>query len=112
LVTKGDSHHQMAKVEESGLAKHFDHVEVVREKDPATYLELATRHRFDVTAMLMVGNSVKSDILPVLEVGGHAVHIPYQFTWALERAEVTDDHPARTRFARVGSVRELGALLP
>jgi putative hydrolase of the HAD superfamily len=111
LVTKGDSHHQMAKVEESGLAKHFDHVEVVREKDPSTYLELANRHGVDVTTMLMVGNSVKSDILPVLEIGGHAIHIPYQFTWALERADIDDDHPGRARFARVNSVRDLRLLL-
>jgi putative hydrolase of the HAD superfamily len=111
LVTKGDPHHQLAKVNESGVAKHFDHVEVVAEKDPDTYRELAARHRFDVETMLMVGNSLKSDVLPILDIGGHAVHIPYTYTWALEQAQLDETHPGFHRFTQIATLHELPALL-
>jgi putative hydrolase of the HAD superfamily len=112
LITKGDQHHQLAKVDESGLGYHFDHIEVVSEKDVATYQGLADQHQFDLGAFMMVGNSVKSDILPVLDAGGTAVHIPYRFTWDLERAEVPDEHPARSRFIQATSLADVLALLP
>ncbi len=111
LISKGDTHHQMTKVRESGLREHFDHVEIVTEKDPDTYRELGTRHGFDLDRFVMVGNSVKSDILPVLEIGGHAVHIPYTFTWALERAEITEDHPALSRFRQLDRLGQVPSLL-
>jgi putative hydrolase of the HAD superfamily len=111
LVSKGDTHHQMSKVHESGLRSHFDHVEIVAEKDPSTYRALAEKYSFDLRTMLMVGNSVKSDILPVLDVGANAVHIPYTFTWALERAEITAEHPGWTRYWRLNRLGELPSLL-
>ncbi len=111
LISKGDAHHQLSKVRESGLHDHFDHVEIVNEKDPATYRGLGTKHRFDLERFVMVGNSVKSDILPVLEIGGHAVHIPYTFTWALEHAEITEDHPARARFRQLDRLAQVPDLL-
>ena len=111
LISKGDSHHQLSKVRESGLQHHFTHVEIVAEKDPATYRSLSAVHGFDLQSMAMVGNSIKSDILPVLEVGGHAVHIPYQYTWALERAEISDDHPGRARFHRLDRLAQVPDLL-
>ncbi len=111
LITKGDSHHQLSKVRESGLAQFFDHVEVVAEKDTDTYFRLAEEHGYKIDRFLMVGNSVKSDVLPVLDVGGLAVHIPYKFTWGLELAEVQPEHPAVHRFYRAERLRDIPVLL-
>ncbi len=112
LITKGDQHHQLSKVDESGLAQHFDHIEVVSEKDVATYQGLATRHQYELDRFLMIGNSVKSDILPVLDAGGTAVHIPYQYTWDLERAEVPELHPGRARLLELRTLTDLFDVLP
>jgi putative hydrolase of the HAD superfamily len=111
LVTKGDSHHQLSKVAESGLSKYFDHIEVVGEKNTATYADLAKMHGFELQQFLMIGNSVKSDVLPVLDAGGCAVHIPYTYTWDLELAEVPPDHPGLPRFHRATSLRDVPELL-
>lgn len=90
LITKGDLIHQTRKVTTSGLDHHFDHVEIVLEKDAATYRRVLTEWNIEPERMCMVGNSVRSDILPVLAIGGHAVHVPYPLLWDLERAP--DDH--------------------
>lgn len=111
LVTKGDLFHQESKVAESGLGDLFEHVAVVAEKDAATYARVARQVGTDPTRLLMVGNSVRSDVLPVLELGGHAVHIPYHVTWALEEAEVPADVPGPGSTAQLASVRELPAYL-
>jgi len=87
LITKGDLIHQSHKVTTSGLAHHFEQVEIVLEKDPETYATLLSRHRIDPTRFCMVGNSVRSDILPVLSLGGHGVHVPYPILWDLEHVE-------------------------
>lgn len=89
LITKGDLVHQLRKVETSGLAHHFSDVEVVREKDPEVYRSIVKRFGVRPERFLMVGNSVRSDVLPVLAIGGHAVHVPYHLTWELEHV---DDH--------------------
>ena len=102
LITKGDLVHQQRKVRTSGLAHHFEHVRVVLEKDVWTYTELLTEWGVDPTRFLMVGNSVKSDILPVLEIGGQGVHVPYHVTWS---HEVVEHHDGV--FAELGSIREL-----
>ena len=88
LITKGDLHHQMRKIEESGLAVHFTGVHVVAEKDPATYERILRQHAFNPAEFVMVGNSVRSDLLPVLALGGRGVHVPYHVTWAHEVANV------------------------
>ncbi|CBS85871.1 HAD family hydrolase [Azospirillum lipoferum] len=106
LITKGDLFDQESKVARSGLSELFHAVEIVSEKDPATYRRVMDRHGIDPERFLMVGNSVRSDILPVLATGAHAVHIPYAITWAHEEAEVPDDH-----YRRLDSVRDLPALL-
>jgi putative hydrolase of the HAD superfamily len=92
VITKGDLLHQETKVVRSGLDELFWRVEIVSEKDPATYRRILERHDIDPATFVMVGNSVRSDVLPVLEVGGRAVHIPYAVTWELEHAEVDPDH--------------------
>ena len=87
LITKGDLVHQTRKVTTSGLEHHFTDIEIVLEKDPNTYRKIL--HRLGVSAdrFCMIGNSVRSDVLPVMAIGGHAVHVPYHITWELERAD-------------------------
>jgi putative hydrolase of the HAD superfamily len=87
VITKGDLLHQETKVARSGLDELFWRVEIVSEKDEATYRRILERHRVDPTTFVMVGNSVRSDVLPVLAIGGRAIHVPYSVTWALEHAE-------------------------
>lgn len=87
VVTKGDLLDQETKLARSGLADRFERIEVVSEKDAATYQSLMVQAGVTPEAFLMVGNSVKSDILPVLAVGACAVHIPCGATWAHERVE-------------------------
>ncbi|MEW6582299.1 MAG: HAD family hydrolase [Actinomycetota bacterium] len=103
LVTKGDLFHQESKVAAAGVAELFESVEIVAEKDPATYTRIIGRMGVAPAAFCMVGNSVRSDIAPVLDIGGAGVHVPYHVTWAMEHAEVDERHP---RLARVASIRE------
>jgi putative hydrolase of the HAD superfamily len=94
LVTKGDLMHQESKIAASGLADYFWQIEIVSEKDPSTYQRLLDRHAVASADFVMIGNSVASDVLPVLAIGGRAVHVPYHITWALEVAAVDgDDFP-------------------
>ena len=105
LITKGDLIHQTAKVETSGLEHHFAHVEILLEKDPATYDRILRRHGIDAERFCMVGNSVRSDILPVMALGGTGVHVPYPLLWELEHVD-HDEH-----FAELSSIAELPAWL-
>ncbi len=84
LITKGDLFHQEAKVRDSGLADLFRRIEIVSEKDPATYARLLEEFGVPAQRFLMVGNSLRSDIVPVLELGGWGVHVPYHRTWQHE----------------------------
>jgi len=104
VVTKGDLLHQESKVARSGLAELFWQVEIVSEKDEASYRRLLERWRIDPATFVMVGNSVRSDVLPVLAIGGRAVHVPYHVTWVLEHAE---PDPERHDFPVLGSMAEL-----
>jgi putative hydrolase of the HAD superfamily len=87
VITKGDLWNQEQKLARSDLADLMWGVEIVAEKDLATYRRILHRYDVDPANFVMVGNSVRSDILPVLEAGGRAVHIPHEHTWALEVAE-------------------------
>ena len=89
LITKGDLVHQTRKVTTSGIEHHFTDIEIVLEKDPDTYAKILQRLDVDPDRFLMIGNSVRSDVLPVLALGGHAIHVPYHITWEHERI---DDH--------------------
>ena len=86
IIIKGDLFHQECKVEESGLADLCHAVEIVSEKTTETYNDLFARHGTGPEKALMVGNSLKSDVIPALEAGAWGVHIPYKITWALERS--------------------------
>lgn len=101
IVTKGDLMHQESKVAGSGLAEYFDDVAIVTEKDEATYARILHRCAVGAGRFLMAGNSVKSDVLPVLALGGRAVHIPYHVTWVREL--VTHDNS----FPTLTSIRDL-----
>ena len=95
VITKGDLLDQEAKIERSGLAAHFDRVEVVTDKSPDVYRLLLARTGIAPQRFLMVGNSLRSDILPVVSLGAHAVHIPYHVTWAHELVPVQPGETAR-----------------
>jgi putative hydrolase of the HAD superfamily len=101
VITKGDLVHQERKLVESGLLRHMDAVSIVNEKDPATYRRVLDEHRIDASSFVMVGNAMRSDVLPVLAIGGRAVHIPYALTWGHEHAVADCDVPT------LGSIREL-----
>lgn len=104
LITKGDLWHQESKVAASGIADRFDGVEIVSEKDPATYRRILDRHDVDPSRFCMVGNSVRSDVLPLLDIGARALHVPYEFLWA---HEAVDGAEADVRFQTLGSIREV-----
>jgi putative hydrolase of the HAD superfamily len=87
VITKGDLWNQEQKLARSGLADLMWRIEIVSEKDPPTYARILNRHGVDPATFVMVGNSVRSDVLPVIEVGGRAVHIPHELTWVQELAD-------------------------
>jgi putative hydrolase of the HAD superfamily len=90
LITKGDLFDQEMKVARSGLAALFERIEIVAEKDVPTYRRILQHAGIEPTQFTMVGNSLRSDVLPVLQLGGRAVHVPYHTTWTHERALVTE----------------------
>ena len=109
LLTKGDLLDQETKLARSGLGTHFTGVEIVSEKDAAVYSRVMARHGIAPERFVMVGNSLRSDILPVLAAGGHAVYVPYDVTWIHER--VTPEALADVQFHQVEHIRELPDLL-
>jgi len=109
VVTKGDLFHQEAKVAGSGLADRFARVEIVSEKDVATYRRVMDAADVAADRFLMIGNSVRSDVLPVVELGGHAAHLPYVYTWELEH--VPDADAQRQGFHELRSIHELPGLV-
>ncbi len=108
VITKGDLFHQESKLARSGLVEDLWQVEIVAEKDEPTYLRILDRYGIDPATFVMVGNSVKSDILPVLALGGRAVHIEYELTWEMELADADKSHEG---YAELDTIRDLPALL-
>ncbi len=107
LVTKGDLKDQHRKIDESGLAARFDAVEIVHEKDTTSYGAILSRLGTPPDGFVMIGNSLRSDVLPVLEIGAWAVHVPYQTTWALEHAEEPTRHPRFRQAQRLPDVVDI-----
>jgi putative hydrolase of the HAD superfamily len=105
IVTKGDLLEQESKVERSGLREHFHGVEIVSRKDRTTYERIARRRGIAPGDFVMVGNSLRSDVLPVVAMGGLGVHIPYHTTWAHE--EVDEEELGRHAYVELRSIREL-----
>ena len=109
LITKGDLLDQQSKLARSAIGHHFQHVEVVSDKREETYQGVLDRHGIAPERLVMVGNSLRSDILPVLAIGGYAVHIPYPITWAHERAGKPSWSHARLQ--KLDSLARLPALI-
>ncbi len=105
LLTKGDLFDQESKIARSGLGDYFDHVEIVSEKDEAAYRRIFQRHGATPDTFVMVGNSLRSDVLPVARLGFRAVYVPYHATWVHEH--VPAEELAGVEFHEVASVREV-----
>lgn len=105
ILTKGDLFDQESKIARSGLGHYFKHVEIVSEKNEQTYQRVLQKYNIQPADFLMIGNSLKSDVLPVVHIGGRAIHIPYEITWAHE--QVKDEQLTGKSFITVGSAREL-----
>ncbi|MBX2929175.1 MAG: HAD family hydrolase [Saprospiraceae bacterium] len=104
MATKGDLLDQERKLKKSGLERFFHHIEIMSDKKEADYRKLLRHLDIAPEAFLMIGNSIKSDVLPVLEIGGHGIHVPYHITWEHEKVEVQIDNP---RFRQVDHIREI-----
>jgi putative hydrolase of the HAD superfamily len=108
LATKGDLLDQHRKLTKSGLGHYFHHIEIMTEKGETDYQKLMKRLDITPSEFAMVGNSLKSDILPVLQIGGHGFHVPYHTTWAHEKIEINIDH---ANFRQLNSIKEIIAHL-
>ena len=108
LVTKGDIFDQERKLAASGLADYFAAIEIVADKTPATYARIFERHTEGAGHTVMVGNSLRSDILPPLAAGGFAVYVPHELTWSYEHADEPENEP---RYARVDHIGQLPAAI-
>jgi putative hydrolase of the HAD superfamily len=109
LITKGDLLDQEQKLARSGLGELFHAVEIVSDKSPLTYRRIFTRHGDGPEHSMMVGNSLKSDVVPAIEVGGWGIYIPHPLTWAHEHMDAPNDAP---RFRQIERIGELPGLLP
>jgi putative hydrolase of the HAD superfamily len=111
IITKGDLLDQERKVAQSGLGDLFHAVEIVSHKTPASYARIFARHGDGAAHALMIGNSLKSDVLPMLDAGGYAVHVPHALTWALEVADPPQGHARFHAIADLGHLPHLVATL-
>lgn len=109
MATKGDLLDQERKLKKSGLEKYFHHIEIMSEKKAADYQKLIKHLDIVPQDFAMIGNSLKSDVLPVLELGGYGFHIPYHVTWAHERVET---EITNQRFKKLNSISEILNHLP
>lgn len=108
VATKGDLTDQQRKLSKSGLEKYFDHIEIMSDKTEREYELLFDHLGIHASQFLMIGNSLKSDILPVLSLGGNGIHIPFEVTW---QHEETKDEINNPRFQSTGSIAEILEIL-
>ncbi len=104
MATKGDLLDQERKLIKSGLEKHFHHIEIMSDKKEGDYRKLLKHLDCKAENFLMVGNSIKSDVLPVIEIGGNAIHVPYHTTWTHEK---TNHGLDKSSFITVDSISEI-----
>lgn len=104
VATKGDLLDQERKLKKSGIEHYFHHTEIMSDKKESDYKKLIKHLDIQPGEFMMIGNSIKSDVLPVLEIGGHAVHIPYHTTWAHEHIEAIVDH---ANFRHINTLAEI-----
>jgi putative hydrolase of the HAD superfamily len=107
LVTKGDLFDQERKLAASGLGEFFDGVEIVSEKTPEVYARVFSRHGDGPERAMMIGNSLKSDVVPALVAGSWGVYVPHDLTWVLEHVEPPDSNPRYRRLDHLGQVYPL-----
>jgi putative hydrolase of the HAD superfamily len=113
LVTKGDLLDQERKLAQSGLGELFDGVEIVSHKTPETYAAIFARHGDGAERAMMVGNSLRSDVVPAIRAGSWGVFVPHNLTWEVEHDEAPEDHPRFRRIANLGALPPLvQSLLP
>ncbi|WP_194097255.1 HAD family hydrolase [Marivivens aquimaris] len=105
VITKGDLLDQERKVAQSGLGDHFSAVEIVSDKTAEVYQRIFARH--DTARVMMVGNSLKSDVIPAIEAGAWGVYVPHELTWEYEKA----DEPDHARFCKIRSLNDLPDLI-
>jgi putative hydrolase of the HAD superfamily len=108
VATKGDLLDQERKLKKSGIEHYFHHIEIMSDKQEADYKKLIKHLDIKPEEFLMIGNSIKSDILPVLAIGGHGFHIPYHTTWAHERVDHNVEH---SNFRNMTTIHEILPLL-
>jgi putative hydrolase of the HAD superfamily len=109
VATKGDLLDQERKLEKSGLLKYFHHIEVMSEKKVPDYQKLVKHLDIPTQELLMIGNSLKSDVLPLVEIGASAIHIPFHTTWAHE--EVSQQDALNSEYKTLSSLKEILPLL-
>lgn len=107
VATKGDLKDQHRKLHESGIGAYFHHIEVMSDKTEMDYEKMLTRLDCQAADFLMIGNSLKSDVLPVLNIGGHAIHIPYHTTWEYEQIDFEIEHENFRAFEKITDVLQL-----
>lgn len=107
VATKGDLKDQQRKLHDSGLGNYFHHIEVMADKQEVNYEKLLKRLDIESKEFFMVGNSLKSDVLPVLGIGGYAVHIPFHTTWEHEKISHKVDHPNFRTVDKITDVLEI-----
>lgn len=108
MATKGDLLDQERKLEKSGLLKYFHHVEVMSDKKESDYVKIVNHLDIECEAFLMIGNSLKSDILPLVEIGASAIHIPYHTTWLHE--QVNELECSKESYKTFKNIKELIAI--
>ncbi len=107
VATKGDLKDQHRKLHKSGLGTYFHHIEVMTDKEEIDYQKLLGRLDIKPEEFIMIGNSLRSDVLPVLELGGHAVHVPFHTTWLHEHVDHEIVHPNFTSIKKLSEIKEI-----
>lgn len=107
VATKGDLKDQQRKLHDSSLGPYFHHIEVMADKEALNYEKLLKRLEIEPHEFMMIGNSLKSDVLPVLEIGGYACHVPFHTTWAHERIDHEVKHDNFKAFTDIREVKNL-----
>ncbi len=107
VATKGDLKDQQSKLHRSGLGPYFHHIEVMADKQELNYEKLLKRLEIEPEEFFMIGNSLKSDVLPVLAIGGHAVHVPFHTTWEHEKISHKVEHERFTTVSKITDILPL-----
>ena len=107
MATKGDLKDQHRKLHDSGIGHYFHHIEVLSDKTELDYEKMLGRLDCKAEGFLMIGNSLKSDVLPVLNIGGHAIHIPYHTTWEYEKIDFEIEHDNFKSFTNITEILPL-----